>query len=225
MMRLNILKAYLKYKLGLTVTLPAFVINNIKEQDNHEPLVDIKQSDTILFFGDKLKNEKQVFLRKTIADKIEKAAKELPNGTFFIIYDAFRSLEQQYEIWDKKYNYFKNLYPSESEKQITLRTKRVVADPRHGHGGHQTGGAIDIGLCDKNGTELDMGAPYSGTEKTIQTNAKINKTAKHNRKILCNLMKDYGFVNYPNEWWHFCYGDRMWAAYSGKKKCCYGLIR
>ena len=64
MMRLNILKAYLKYKLGLTVTLPAFVINNIKEQDNHEPLVDIKQSDTILFFGDKLKNEKQVFLRK-----------------------------------------------------------------------------------------------------------------------------------------------------------------
>lgn len=38
-------------------------------------------------------------------------------------------------------------------------------------------------------------------------------------------MKKNGFVNYPNEWWHFCYGDRMWAAYSGKKTCFYGLVK
>ena len=36
-------------------------------------------------------------------------------------------------------------------------------------------------------------------------------------------MENAGFKNYPNEWWHFCYGDRMWAAYSKRKDCFYGM--
>lgn len=36
-------------------------------------------------------------------------------------------------------------------------------------------------------------------------------------------MEKAGFQNYPFEWWHYCYGDRMWAAYSGKKTCFYGM--
>ena len=223
-MRFNGLKAYLKYKLGFTAGLPAFVINGVKECENNEPLVDIKNADVVLFFGDRLKNEKQVLLRKSVAEKIVNASKKLPKDVFFIIYDAFRSLEHQQSLWNKKYEYFKNMYPSETEDQITARTKRVVADPRRGHGGHQTGGAIDIGLCDQNVVELDMGAPYSGTGQAIRTKSEVNEEAKRNRKILCDLMKNYGFVNYPNEWWHFCYGDRMWAAYSMKKNCCYGLV-
>ena len=37
-------------------------------------------------------------------------------------------------------------------------------------------------------------------------------------------MKKLDFVNFPAEWWHYCYGDRMWAAYKGKKECFYGYI-
>ena len=33
-----------------------------------------------------------------------------------------------------------------------------------------------------------------------------------------------GFVNYPAEWWHFSYGDKLWAAYSNKKSAMYGEI-
>ena len=33
-----------------------------------------------------------------------------------------------------------------------------------------------------------------------------------------------GFVNYPAEWWHFSYGDKMWAAYGNKKSAMYGEI-
>lgn len=50
-MKLAILKAYLKYKLGFSVGLPAFVINTVKECDNGEPLVDIRKADIKLFFG------------------------------------------------------------------------------------------------------------------------------------------------------------------------------
>lgn len=161
-MRFDVFKAYLKYKFGLTVGLPAFVINNVKECDNGEPLVDIKKANVTLFFGGRLTKEKEVLLRQSVANKILTASKSLPAGICFIVYDAYRPLSVQQEAWDKKYAYFKTLYPDETDEQITLRTKRVIADPRRGHGGHQTGGAIDIGLCDKNGVELDMGIIYLG---------------------------------------------------------------
>ena len=224
-MKIDILKAYLKYKLGLTVGLPAFVINSVKEYDNGEPLIDIKKVNVTLFFGGRLEKENKVFLRKSVADKIVKAAQSLPSGVYFIIYDAYRPLSVQQQEWNNKYKYYQSLHPNESEEQITLRTKRVVADPRRGHGGHQTGGAIDIGLCDKNGIELDMGTPYLSIDRAIKTKANVNSTATNNRKILCKVMRKNGFINYPNEWWHFCYGDRMWAAYSGKRNCFYGLVK
>ncbi len=224
-MRFSVLKAYVKYKLGLAAGLPAFVINGVKECDNGEPLVDIKKANVKFFFGGRLAKEKEVLLRQTVADKIIKAAGALPAGICFIIYDAYRPLSVQTQAWNEKYAYYKAMYPDETDDQITLRTKRVIADPRRGHGGHQTGGAIDIGLCDENGVELDMGAIYLVTGKDIRTNAAVNETARANRDLLCRVMKKNGFVNYPNEWWHFCYGDRMWAAYLGKRKCFYGLVK
>jgi len=29
-------------------------------------------------------------------------------------------------------------------------------------------------------------------------------------------MHSAGFSNFPGEWWHFSYGDRVWAAYLRK---------
>ena len=37
-------------------------------------------------------------------------------------------------------------------------------------------------------------------------------------------MQRAGFVNYPAEWWHFSYGDKMWAAYSHKEYAIYGDV-
>jgi D-alanyl-D-alanine dipeptidase len=45
-----------------------------------------------------------------------------------------------------------------------------------------------------------------------------------NRNILQKAMIKAGFKNYPSEWWHFCFEDKMWAAYSRKSKCFYGYI-
>jgi D-alanyl-D-alanine dipeptidase len=37
-------------------------------------------------------------------------------------------------------------------------------------------------------------------------------------------MEAEDFVWYPGEWWHYCYGDRMWAVYSGRTECMYGSL-
>ena len=38
-------------------------------------------------------------------------------------------------------------------------------------------------------------------------------------------MKTQKFINNPNRWWHFSYGDKAWAAYSGKYQgAFYGAV-
>lgn len=49
-----------------------------------------------------------------------------------------------------------------------------------------------------------------------------NNTAKKNRKLLLDVMKAQGFVNYPTEWWHFSYGDRYWAYHQQAPCAIYG---
>ncbi|MFM7652374.1 MAG: D-alanyl-D-alanine dipeptidase, partial [Vulcanococcus sp.] len=31
-----------------------------------------------------------------------------------------------------------------------------------------------------------------------------------------------GFEQHPNEWWHFSYGDQLWAWRAGQDVACYG---
>jgi D-alanyl-D-alanine dipeptidase len=110
-------------------------------------------------------------------------------------------------------------------------TRLKVADPRNGkYGPHQTGGAIDVTLCDSKGLELNMGTKYAEfTDKTRTYPLKddkllINESELKNRTILYNAITSTGLLNYPMEWWHYSFGDRAWAAYSELKKCPYGCV-
>ena len=75
-------------------------------------------------------------------------------------------------------------------------------------GGHQSGGAVDLTLCDREGRPIDMGTGYM----------------EHNDSTATYSMEETGFVNYPSEWWHFAYGDRMWASYKHKRHAIYGNV-
>lgn len=215
----------LLWKIGLRDTLPASTINHIKISENNEVLVNIRQ-DNSLFFSKDLENLETVYLRKTVYEKLKCVQKLLPQNYYLKIYSAYRSLEEQTIRWNKKLADNQKKYPELSSQQLESLTKNQVADPRSGFGGHQTGGAVDLTLCNISGTEYDMGSTYSATTPTIKTNnKKITITQRKNREILKMCMEKAGFKNYPNEWWHYCYGDRMWSAYSSKKECFYGLVK
>lgn len=38
----------------------------------------------------------------------------------------------------------------------------------------------------------------------------------HRRRLLYHTMLAAGFINYSEEWWHYSYGDRLWARTFGK---------
>ena len=116
----------------------------------------------------------------------------------------------------------RNKYPSYDEKVILQMVNKRVAGVG---GGHQTGGAVDLSLCDKDGKELDMGTQYREHNIKTATHSKSLSDQQHNnRRILLKALQSAGFVNYPAEWWHFCYGDKMWAAYSNKKVALYDVL-
>ena len=94
-----------------------------------------------------------------------------------------------------------------------------------GGSSHQYGGAVDVTLIDAQGNRLDMGTALTDYGKKVHTeNSLITEGQRQNRKLLYKAMTDAGFVNYPLEWWHYSYGDRMWAAYTLKSECFYGPI-
>ncbi len=153
-------------------------------------------------------------------------AKILPEGIYLKIYDAYRPLEKQKEAWKRVFKETRKEKHGLSEEEIKRLTRLKVADTSFGeYGGHQTGGAIDITLCNKEHQELEMGTKVAEyNEKTKTKNSFLSEEARRNRKLLGEVMIAAGFKNFPGEWWHFSYGDKLWAAYSGKNICFYGFI-
>jgi D-alanyl-D-alanine dipeptidase len=50
-----------------------------------------------------------------------------------------------------------------------------------------------------------------------------DQEAQANRRLLHWLMVEEGFAGHPDEWWHFSWGDQMWAAIMGADAAHYGL--
>jgi D-alanyl-D-alanine dipeptidase len=195
--------------------------------ENHDPIVQLRETQKLVFgknIAPHLVND--YTLRKTVAEMLYKVAELLPVGYKLAIIEGVRSLSKQKEYWDKKSVGFKKLHPQWSDEEIEYQVGLVVARPLP-LANHNCGGAVDVTLVDQNDNPLDMGTvPQAMMEKNkVEMFSKlITKEQTENRRILREAMERVGFVWYPGEWWHYCYGDRMWAVYSRRKECFYGPI-
>jgi len=101
---------------------------------------------------------------------------------------------------------------------------------------HSTGGAIDVTLTDTTGQTVAMGSDIDELSPRSYPNHYGNspdpehRQYHEHRQLLQMVMTGVGFQQHPNEWWHFCLGDQMWAwltnqANSGKGAIArYGCI-
>jgi zinc D-Ala-D-Ala dipeptidase len=82
---------------------------------------------------------------------------------------------------------------------------------------HSTGSAIDLTLLDDNNLEVNMGGEIDELSERSQPDYYIKSTNlqeklfHENREILLEIMSYGGFRRHQGEWWHFSYGDQMWA--------------
>ena len=92
---------------------------------------------------------------------------------------------------------------------------------------HSTGAAVDLTLSSSDGTPLAMGGEidaigavsepqhYAGREDSEA------RRWHQRRQLLAEVMGAAGFAQHPNEWWHYSFGDQLWAWRKGAAVAVY----
>jgi len=195
--------------------------------DNNEPLVNIYEvvpGIKISLLKDTLNIVGGAWVRREVAIRLATIQKTIsPLG--LVVYDAWRPVTLQKKLFHDYHSLIKRKNPLWSSKKIRIECEKFVAPVRNGIiPPHTTGGAVDISI-EKKGRLLDMGTTIGECSNKSATYAtSLNESEKKNRQLLCRIMEEQGFVNYPLEWWHWSYGDRYWAHILKQKKSVYGMI-
>ena len=167
-------------------------------------------------YGDK----SPFFVRTEVLNALHVAHKRLEslkNGYRLKIFDAYRPLEvQKYMIEYDTKKYSKEI----AQKFWSQISDDIALNPPP----HATGAAIDLTIIDNNNLELDMGSKIDEFIDASESDFKnISPTCRANRDLLLRVMSEAGFTQLPSEWWHFSYGDQIWAI-EHNTYAKYGLI-
>ena len=143
-------------------------------------------------------NLKTAYLHREAFLKLAKAAallRDLKPSWSLLVFDALRPRSVQRRLWDKVKG---------------TRQEGYVGNPRSGSV-HNFGFAVDLGLADEKGHEVDMGTPFDSFQDLAQprfeerflSEGKLTSEQVEHRRLLRKVMTDSGFQILPNEWWHF----------------------
>jgi zinc D-Ala-D-Ala dipeptidase len=181
-----------------------------------------------------------VRLRKGVVDRLVKVNKRLaPAGLELFIFDGWRPRAvQQYfhDKWMPREILKRN--PKLTKDELREETERYWAAPttdRKSPAPHATGGAVDLTIRWRDsgehlwmGSIFDDASPIARSDHFEHSNSSAfafsNEEARANRRLLHWLMREAGFMPNPGEWWHFSYGELMWAKLTGAPHAFYGLI-
>ncbi len=169
-----------------------------------------------------------LWCRKSVAEKLATVNEMLSRyGVEVFVLDGWRSIECQRALWEYFVGVAKRKYPQGTIAQWNSFAAIYCSDPRSFDPlnestwtVHVTGGAVDLTLKRKGarGEQLFMGGIFDDASPVSSTpyfeqNA-INESgqeARRNRRLLYHAMRQTGFTNYGNEWWHYDFGDQMWS--------------
>ncbi len=175
------------------------------------------------------------YCRSGVADRLIQAAQTLQvikPMSRLLIEDAYRPKAVQQALFDAFKMKLRVKFPRWHETTLDLRTQRYVSKPSDDPkkpAPHITGGAIDLTIIEGDkeigmGTEWDYFGTKAGTVYFERATRRPQTIYKDNRRLLYYCMTQSGFTNYPEEWWHFDYGNQFWAHISGQSPAIYGLI-
>ncbi|MFA5352124.1 MAG: M15 family metallopeptidase [Candidatus Gracilibacteria bacterium] len=203
----------------------------IEIRENGEEMVDLATLGFLLqptYFEQGLAPDPRIFLRKATAEKLLAAQASLPAGLRFKVWDAYRSRDVQNNVYQRYWQDLQAQHPDWDEEKIKLEVGKFVTPPylKEKVPPHATGGTVDLTIVDADGKELDMGTEYDffGAEAApfFYEIYKTKPAVTTNRRILRSVMEAQGFTLEQDEWWHFDYGNQIWALKSGKPFAIYG---
>ena len=202
---------------------PIRLLNQIIERENGEPLVDIREvAPSVRMARDSV----VPYVRQTVAEMCEKAARHLPHGVHLGLVEGWRPIERQQRIYDRVWEHALEAFPDRGHAALRRTVCRWVAPTdQKAPPGHCTGAAVDVWLLDDAGEIIDVSSPYDRYQSAPTYATGLSETALANRMALVEAMLRVGFSNCRDEWWHYSYGDAGWAVRMGETSCIYGLAR
>ncbi len=148
-------------------------------------------------------------------------------GWRIMLFDAYRPNEVQIFMVEREFGFKAReagldpsaLTPEQREKlaEKVFRYWAIPSDDPATPPPHSTGAALDITLADEQGGEVDMGspidegAPPATPDYFAGATDEAGRRAHEHRLLLRQALRYGGFRQHPGEWWHFSYGDQMWA--------------
>ena len=223
--------------------------NKIPIKDNEDKLIAIPSCLKFLdphpysHLGAPYKDKTSIWkLREEVVNRLVKVNDYLisKNSFSLLIYDSWRPLEVQEFLFKRaflleceKLDIDSSLENMNSFPSILKKVEKFWAYPSFDAScppPHSTGGALDVCLSDENGNIVDMGSKVDQMDETSNPDFYeniINEEAiiwNSRRNLLREIMNKFGFAQHPNEWWHFSYGDQLWAWKNNKSNALYGRI-
>jgi len=180
----------------------------------------------------------KLWLRKSVAEKLMRVNERAGTaGLELFLFDAWRPRAVQvyfHDVWMPRE--LKRRNPALQGAALTEEVERYWAAPSdsaESPAPHATAAAVDLTLRWKDGEALWMGSLFDDVTELAHRDRFENLDANNfsfsdgearsNRRLLHWLMAEQGFAGHPDEWWHFSWGDQMWAALSGETCAHYGL--
>lgn len=175
----------------------------------------------------------ECYIRREVYMRLLAAARTLPEGITLLVLDSWRPYSVQQYLYDTLYNAIEHHWPYKATAELEQLTREFVSLPStnpKAPSPHLTGGSVDVTLLDSNGLMLDMGTlfdeatPWSHTAAFEELGCLGTRERQiiSNRRLLYKVMTEAGFTNLPSEWWHYDFGNQLWAWYSGQAQACYG---
>jgi D-alanyl-D-alanine dipeptidase len=204
---------------------------SVTETDNGEPLVRAESYDPTIVIQPALSDMepftgKDIYVREKVAQMLADAnAKLRLAGLNLIVGYGYRAPAVQEQYWNTSVENVRQEHPDWSQDQIEDEADHFAADPAVA--GHITGGCVDLTIG--HGSQpLDMGADlddFTAAGSSIKTFGEgITAEQMSNRMLLYQVMTEAGFMPFFAEYWHFMYGDREWACFSGLDASLYGRL-
>lgn len=161
-------------------------------------LLDIRYATSNNFLGEPVyEHQARAYLQHPAAMALKAVSEKLhKKGYGLVIYDAYRPWYVTKIFWEAT--------PPE--------LREFVADPAKGSV-HNRGCAVDVSLYNIwTGKPVEMPSEFDEmSPRAYADYAGATKEERKHRKILREAMESEGFVQRPNEWWHYDYKD--WASY------------
>jgi len=179
----------------------------------------------------------RMYLRESVCQKLESAAQLLPQGYRFLLWDGWRPLQVQQSLFDGYFNQIKAENPGISQADAEALAQTFVSLPSENlrrPSPHFTGGSVDLTITNRNGKLLEMGTSFDDFSPRAATNffdyclqaemTEKDREAIANRNLLTRIMSSVGMTNYPDEWWHFDYGNQFHARMANLSQAIFGPV-